>query len=610
MDRMLIEGDSAFQRASGSSSWVQSVSSLVWFLPLVLFILFNNLGGAALFDPDEGRNAEIAREVLLLGDWVTPHYNFIPRLDKPIAHYWTIALSYKIFGVSEWSARLPSAVAALGCLILTYCFARRFLGADVARWGVLILVTSVEFFLLSRTVILDMAFAFFITLALSAFYRAVQIESAGAKKLHYVIMFAAAGMSTLIKGPIGFILPGSVVFGYLVLTRKWFLLREVEWFWGGCLFVAIVGPWYALVEQRNPGYLRYIFIEEGILRFLTNRYNRSEPWYYFILVLALGFLPWTVIIPVAVKDFWNKIRSDLDFFLWVWTGAVLLFFSFSASKLPHYILPLYPALSMLVAKAVTGILGSPAKKWSLRLPWLTLAFPLLILLVGLYWPDWLPGHVKSGTREALSILPYPLIFIGVPLSLMILNSTLADRLAVRGYFFSLSCLGLLSFFALSHQAIEGVSYSRSSVDLAAGAAWFATGREQVVIYDAYPPGLPFYLRIHRPMWVVSSADKRSIMGSAYVAEKKPLPAKGFAKVLLTFEEFSLLLEKSGERLLIFTRQKLLPRLLNEKGLRPIAVSKIRGDGLVVHDKARGAQSRSVPAGANTAVTGAQGEFTR
>ena len=143
-----------------------------------LVILFANLGGAAFFDPDEGRNAEKAREILLLNDWVTPHENFLPTLDKPIAFYWPVALSFKLFGFSEWAARLPSALAALGCLLLVAQLARRHWGARTALWSCLVLATSVEFFFFARLVNLDMSLTFFITMALFSFYSAVRAEEA------------------------------------------------------------------------------------------------------------------------------------------------------------------------------------------------------------------------------------------------------------------------------------------------------------------------------------------------------------------------------------------------------------------------------------------------
>jgi 4-amino-4-deoxy-L-arabinose transferase-like glycosyltransferase len=156
-----------------------------------LFIFFYGLGGAALFEPTEGRNAEIAREILITHDWVTPHDNFIPALDKPIFLHWLIAICYKLFGVSEGSARVPSAFAGLGTIGLIYLFARKFLGLWEALWSSLILATSLQFFALSRIVIFDMPLTFFVTLSLCAFYSGTESDSRVKKELFYLLMYAA-----------------------------------------------------------------------------------------------------------------------------------------------------------------------------------------------------------------------------------------------------------------------------------------------------------------------------------------------------------------------------------------------------------------------------------
>ena len=161
------------RRATGSVSDNVTNPASYWAIGLIIFclcVLFSHLGTAVLFEPDEGRNAEIAREILLLKDWVTPHYDFIPRLDKPISYFWLVALSFRLFGLSEWSARLPSALAAFACLSVTYALARAMFGRWAALWSVLVLLTSIEFFALSRIVILDMLLTFFFSLALCAFF--------------------------------------------------------------------------------------------------------------------------------------------------------------------------------------------------------------------------------------------------------------------------------------------------------------------------------------------------------------------------------------------------------------------------------------------------------
>src|SRR4029077_17273830 len=169
----------------GERSW----SWLLGFVCLIL--IFSSLGSAALFEPDEGRNAEKAREILVVGDWLTPTQNFVPALDKPIFFHWLVALSFKRFGISDWSARLPSALAAFGCVFLVYRFARRQWGPWEALWSCLVLVTSAEFFVLSRVVILVMTLPFFIALALFSFYALTQSNHPGARKVHVLLMYGA-----------------------------------------------------------------------------------------------------------------------------------------------------------------------------------------------------------------------------------------------------------------------------------------------------------------------------------------------------------------------------------------------------------------------------------
>src|SRR5512147_1469792 len=202
-------------------------------------MLFYRLGSAALFEPDEGRNAEKAREILLLNDWITPHENFHPVLDKPIFFYWLIALSYKIFGVSEWAARLPSTLAAFGCIFMVYFFVRRWWGEWEARWSVLILATSAGFFIFSRIVIFDMTLTAFITLALWAFYQAAHESEPTAGWGTCALLYVALGAATLTKGLVGLVVPGMIFFSYLLLSNRWRVLGKIRLLTGVVLFLVI-----------------------------------------------------------------------------------------------------------------------------------------------------------------------------------------------------------------------------------------------------------------------------------------------------------------------------------------------------------------------------------
>ena len=284
-------------------------------------------------------------------DWITPHYDFIPRLDKPAVFFGLVALAFKVFGLSEWAARLPSVLAAFGCLSLAYIVARSIFGRWAALWSVLILVTSIEFFALSRVVILDMVLTFFITLSLACFWFG-HLATGPRRKFLVLLMYAFIGAATLVKGPIGLVLPAAVIFFYLLLSGKWALLGEMELSLGVPLFLIVAASWYVAVELRNPGYLHHFLYEENFARFTSTQFNRSGPWYYFIMVLAVGFFPWTALLPMTVADFRTRRPAQEHLFLILWIAVPFVVFSLSGSKLPHYILPLYPPLAILVGATV------------------------------------------------------------------------------------------------------------------------------------------------------------------------------------------------------------------------------------------------------------------
>ena len=402
-----------------------------------------------MFEPDEGRNAEVAREILLLRDRVTPHYDFIPRLDKPVFFFGLVALSFKIFGLSEWSARLPSVLAALGCLSLTYVLAGAIFGRRAALWSVLILVTSIEFFALSRVVILDMVLTFFITLSLACFWLG-HLATGPRRKFLVLLMYAFIGAATLVKGPIGLVLPAAVIFFYLLLSGKWALVGEMELSLGVPLFLIVAASWYVAVELRNPGYLHHFLYEENFARFTTTQFNRSRPWYYFFMVLAAGCFPWTLLLPMTLADFRKRPPADGHLFLILWIASPFIVFSLSASKLPHYILPLYPPLAILVGATVAkAFTAAPSAKmsWVLSLPAVTF-FLVALLPALLFLPsDFLPKKIPAQIYAALPRTSV-LFSVGVAAALMVGARSYQEKDSGTGNFISMGVL--LLGFALVH----------------------------------------------------------------------------------------------------------------------------------------------------------------
>ncbi|OGQ81108.1 MAG: hypothetical protein A3F90_03945 [Deltaproteobacteria bacterium RIFCSPLOWO2_12_FULL_60_19] len=541
-----------------------------WIAPLfflfALLLLLYNLGGPALFEPDEGRNAEIAREILLLGDWTTTHYNFTPRLEKPMFFYAVTALSYQLFGVSEWTARLPSALSGFAVVVAIFFFVRSALGFWPALWSGFVLATCIAHYAFSRIVKLDMTLSLFIVLALCAFYRASVEENRRRKRTAYLLMYAAAGVGTLVKGPIGFVLPGMIVFLYIVLRNRWSLLKEMELPWGIPLFVAIVAPWYAWAEMRNPGYLSYFLGQENFTRFLTPHFRRDKGWYFFSAVALVGFLPWSFLLPAMVKGIRRYRLDDLSLYLILWAVVPVIFYSFSSSKLAEYILPVFPALAILAGKTIAELLEDSSKRglWHLSLPWTAQNLLVVYFAVGAIRPGILPRPMREAVLQSPGTVS---ALIGVVLVLLLVSAFAVRFVRARqpGKFLAVTALLFFFSFAFINRFIEPLSETRSYRELAEKAAPLIQAGDQLVVYDTFLASLPFYLRARAPIWYVWSGDKSNVMGSVYVAEEQPPPAAGYGKVLFTFDEFFKEWKGSDRRLLVFIKQK------NLKQLGPVTV---------------------------------------
>ena len=538
------------------------------------------LSVTALFEPDEGRNAEKAREILVLNDWVTPHENFHPVLDKPVFFYWLVAIAYKIAGVSQWAARLPSVLAALGCLALVYHFAVLRWDRWTGLWSVLILLTSVEFFSLARVVIFDMPLTFFLTLGLCAFYEASHADSLQWRRVCSFALYLALAAATLIKGLIGVVVPGMVIFFYLLLTRRWALLRRIYPVPGALLFLAIVSPWYLLAESRNPGYLYYYFWQEHFGRFATNEFGKGEPWYYFLGVGLVGFLPWTLLLPIAGKvawqATWRKTFDDRALYLILWAVLPFLFFSISTSKLPHYILPIFPALALLTAIALERRNETRSFKLqsALSLTWWIHTIAAVYFLAGWFFPAILPKHIRSAVGDMNFFI---WIYAAVSIALLAYLGThkTTHPPASRSQLYILQCFGSWVFLGFVVQMMMLVSPDRSAKPIADAINSRLTTATQVVLYDTYLAGMPFYLRSTRPVWLITHGHKtRTFLGNYYAIGKRTDPVTPWGKALLDFEEFKHIWHTTKQPLLIVVKEKNLPRFVENVGESPVQLAAV------------------------------------
>ncbi|HSK30157.1 MAG TPA: glycosyltransferase family 39 protein, partial [Candidatus Limnocylindria bacterium] len=491
------------QSLSWSDGW------LPWlFFGVALAVLLFNLGGAALFEPDEGRNAEKAREILVLDNWITPHENFNPVLDKPIFFYWLIALAYQLFGVSEWTARLPSALAAFGCVALIFDFARRRWGPWEALWGGWILLSSAGFFVLARIVIFDMTLTLFLTLALCAFYEAAHAEELKRRRIFCFLLYGSLAVATLIKGLIGVVLPGMIFFFYLLITHQWSLLRKIYLIPGAILFFTIVMPWYLQVDASNPGYLRYYFWDEHFGRYTGADFDRDQPWHYFIWMLMAGLFPWTLVVPFVAKRYAKLTLDDKTIYLLLWFALPFLFFSASTSKMPHYVLPILPAASILIAVPLVNLYHvSPSRaKFALSVTALAQAVMVLYLVFGSLWPAVLPRPIRAAITANYEFLWAYGATITIFFLFIVSWARRRPTSLRRVYLTHVTSVALFLIF-ITHVMVLAAP-DRSAKDLAAMAAPQISASTQVVFYDTYLSGMAFYLRAERPIWMVTRSNRK------------------------------------------------------------------------------------------------------
>ena len=550
---------------------------LPWLLTAaVAFVLLYKLGGIALFEPDEGRNAEKAREILLLNDWITPHENFYPVLDKPISFYWLIALFYHLFGVSEWTARLPSLLSALGCVFLIYRFSRAYWGRWVAVWSALVLVTSVEFFILGRTVIFDMPLTFCETVALLAFYEAEQSENRRRRAALCLAMYLALGAGTLIKGLVALVIPGIVFFLFILLRRRWQILRRIYLIPGAGVFLAVVLPWYLQAEARNPGYLNYYLWAEHFGRYTTASFDRSEPWYYFIGVALVGFFPWTVVLPCIIKNLWRRSWDDKTVYLVLWVSVPLLFFSASHSKLPHYILPIFPALSILAGATLVGSYEQSGSKlrWVMISIWVVQSLNALYLLLGAFYPTILAHQIRERFSDMAFLLWLYAIVSLVILGYMASRWITHDRVR-QGPIYLAQIVGLSVFLMLLTEVMISAAPDRSAKQTAMAVLSHLRSGEQVALFETYMSGLPFYLRAERPVWLIThESKKRTFLGNYYTIGKRHDPVTPWGKAIFNLDDFAKQWKTRRQPFLVILKDKNLNQLAETIGETPKPLARV------------------------------------
>lgn len=537
--------ESASQMPGPSSSHPSPVIRHIGLLLALCGILFFwNLGALGLTDRDEGRNAEAGREMLETGDWMSPTFNYEPRYAKPVLVYWLMSASYKTFGVSEFAARFPSALFGLGLVLMLYLFLTRLRDANTGLLGALMLALNLQMIGLNRMALTDSVLIFFTTLSLFAFW--LGFQTTRERRPWMWVYYAAMGIATLAKGPVGFLVPLIVVALYLSLTKQWrSFWQEGRPLAGTALTILIALPWYAGMWWLHGSEYTAAAQANTVGRFLKPMEGHSFGFLFYIPVLLLGFFPWSGWLlfawPQTYKS-WRAARKTevtsetssefadpstvipapsqadkLDWFAAAWIFATFVFFTLSSTRLPHYIGPLFPAAAILTASYWSRCVREPSTRGA---------------NASVHLVMWL-GFVLAGTMACL-----PWIYDTVLASKLTKDYPLATQLSLgSGPYVAATVLlvgmGLVGLFGLSDTRRGAAFWAASGSlfgvvlvlmvfvlpaanryfvapqqELAYAAGLNLAPGEQLIAYGATRPSTAFYAR--RKVLFVGSGEEEKL----------------------------------------------------------------------------------------------------
>jgi 4-amino-4-deoxy-L-arabinose transferase-like glycosyltransferase len=466
-------------------------------------IMFFNLGGLPLLDPDEPVYAETPKEMIEFNDYLSPRIYGEYWYDKPPMYYWLVAASFKIFGVNEFSARFPSALLAVVCVLYVYFAGSRLFNQRAGMAGALVLATSIEFFYLGKAAVTDMTLNLFLTVALLAFL-----------EKRYYLFYICAGLATVTKGPVGLLFPGAVIFLYLLITRNFSEILRMKLPVGILLYALFGLPWYVFMYKVHGNAFIETFLGfHNITRFTSPEHPEGVLWYYFIPVLLLGFLPWTAVMCQAVWAAVTGSRSQYKslIFLVIWAAFIFLFFTASRTKLVSYILPMFPPLAMIVGWYIDHI-------WDARRGSRPIAWPLLLTIFGglfcaalFFAAETMPGLFAGAVVTAV-------IFAGMIIGVWYFTRRWEFG---RAFWLQITAMTLFSIVLMT-MLFPQAAPAFHSKDIAKQFTAHYDGKAPVYIIKFLHPGFTFYTGIYgTEVKVGQLAEAVGRSGKAYFVLRKP-----------------------------------------------------------------------------------------
>ena len=480
----------------------QSPSRAMFWVVLVGFSIlwFYGLGARTLVPTDEGRYAEMAREMFATGDWITTRLNGIKYFEKPPLQVWMTALAFKLFGLGEWQARLWTGLCGLlGIAAVAFTGTKVFnqrVGLDAA----LVLGSSVLWVALGHVNTLDMGLSAMMTVSLCALLVAQRNDASTRERRSFMLVcWAGMALAVLSKGLIGVVLPGAVLVLYTFAARDWRIWLRLHLGIGLLLFFAIVTPWFVLVSLQNPEFPHFFFIHEHLQRFTSKIHHRTGPLYYFVPILLLGMVPW---LGVLAQSLWQGMKREGNGFqpkilLLVWAVFIFFFFSVSSSKLPSYILPIFPALALLIACYLQRV--------SRRIFMFNAGLLLALGVIGIASLGRLPAMSKSAFDLPLYQAYTP--WVAAAAGIAIWGGIAALVVARRNVRLAVVAVSIAGYCVIQALMLGHDPLGRYAAGIDHVRAVEAELTPTTVIYavDRYEQALPFYLR--RTMTMVSHKDE-------------------------------------------------------------------------------------------------------
>ena len=493
---------------------------ILFIIPVILYVA--TLGVLPLMEPDEARYSVIPSHMNISGDYVTPRLQGVVYIEKPPLAYWATALSFKIFGENDFSARLFTGLSAWGCILLVYAMGRFFHGEKAGLYGAAVLATSLFHYVMGRINILDMPVAFLMSLAIWAGYRycnsgdtyrsATQLPDSGdtyrsatqlpvhvplREKAWLYLCYLACALAFLTKGLIGFVLPAAVLVIWLMAVKRWRTIPRLISPLGIVISLAVSLPWLILIQKAHGDFLRFFFIQEHFQRYITTMHHHGEPFYFYLPIIIAGTLPWCAFIFKTTGGrgrnwFRDKLfRKEDAVFLLVWGGFIFLFFSLSGSKLIPYIAALFLPLAVALGRIFSFYDEHRTSEEKYHLPTFAQSLIFLALLLA-------PLFIKERKISLETWWPWivaPLLFQ----ALLLFLPGYVRKKTGGNWFFTVYLLTAFFLVSLFFPLSRFLSPYKSAYSLAQAIKREVPVGQELYQYDVCLYGIDYYDKIRTPI---------------------------------------------------------------------------------------------------------------